>query len=266
MLSVAESSQILASQVSGQLPELLIVLGSGWDRLLAVVQVEQTVDYQSLFGVGASVPGHAGQLIIGRVGSQRVALMSGRFHTYEGYSPEEVTRPIQVFAAAGVKKLVLTAACGAVNEKYQVGDLVLLSDLLTVFLSPESPLIGPKFQDLSEIFDQNWRLAARRILAEERISFREGIYGYYHGPNYESPADKMAFKILGADVVGMSTVPETLMAKWLGLKVLGLALVTNLAFVKHDHRQVLAAAEAEGGKLANFLQKLVENELAVAKK
>jgi purine-nucleoside phosphorylase len=238
-------------------PQTLVTLGSGWKKVLAETKVIEEMSYQELFGVEASVPGHEGKLIIGQVEGKEVAFMSGRFHMYEGYSGEEVTRPLQVFAKVGLENVVLTAASGAINEKYQVGDFVLLSDLLTLFLSLDNPLKGPKFQDLSQIFDQAWRQQAKKVMTNHQIKFQEGIYAYYHGPNYETPADKMAFKILGADVVGMSTVPEAIMAKHLGLNVLGFAFVTNLAFVEHDHKEVVAQAEKAGDKMSLLIKKLI---------
>lgn len=238
-------------------PETLIVLGSGWNHILENVNEELRIDYKALFGVGASVPGHTGALIIGELNKKRVAFMSGRFHMYEGYSAFGATAPIRLFAKAGVKNIVLTAACGALNEKYCVGDVVILNDIITLFLALDSPLIGPKFIDVSCVFDKKLRERAVGIAKRENISFQEGSYVYYHGPNYETPADKRALKILGADVCGMSTVPETLVARSLDIKVLGLAFVTNLAFVKHDHKEVLSEAEKGSKKMTLLLSKLV---------
>jgi purine-nucleoside phosphorylase len=244
MFTIEKSKEILAKKVK-KFPEMCIVLGSGWNSVMADVKEEITLSYGELFGVEASVPGHEGKLIIGTLENKRVALMAGRFHTYEGYTTEEVTRPIQVFAAAGMKKLVLTAATGALNEKYTVGDFVIVSDMLTGFCP--SPLTGPKFTDLSQAFDLEMRRAALQICAAENLRFHEGIYCYTRGPHFETPADKMFYHHLGADVIGMSTVPETIMARYLGVKVLGLAYVTNLAFVVHHHEDVLQAAQ-EGSK------------------
>ncbi len=257
--SSQKSFQILSKKVT-DFPKLLITLGSGWNKVLADAAIEQELPYSELFGVEASVPGHEGRLLIAQVDGQKVGFMSGRLHMYEGYTAEEVTRPLQVFAKAGLKKVVLTAACGAINEKYQVGDFVLLSDLLTVFMSLDNPLIGPKFQDMSQVFDQNWRQQTKKLLGKNDIKFQEGIYAYYHGPNFETPADKMAFKILGADVVGMSTVPEAIMAKSLDLEVLGLSFVTNLAFVKHSHQEVVAAAEASAEQMVTIIKGIINHQ------
>jgi purine-nucleoside phosphorylase len=133
----------------------------------------------------------------------------------------------------------------------------LLSDVLTLFLALDNPLSGPQFLDMSEVFDEEMKQAARKVLMDEGVPFREGIYAYYHGPNYETPADKMALKMLGADVVGMSTVPEIIMARWLGVQVLSFAFVTNLAFVKHDHHEVLAESEKAADGMSNVLSGIV---------
>lgn len=256
MFSLKKSYSVLTKTVR-IFPETLVVLGSGWNHILENVNEELRIDYKALFGVGASVPGHTGELIIGELNKKRVAFMSGRFHMYEGYSAFEATAPIRLFAQAGVKNIVLTAACGALNDKYRVGDVVILNDMVTLFLALDNPLIGPRFIDVSCVFDRGLRNWARKIAEKEDISFKEGVYAYYHGPNYETPADKRALKILGADVCGMSTVPETLVARSLDMKVLGLAFVTNLAFVKHDHKEVLKEAEKGGKKMVMLLSRLV---------
>jgi purine-nucleoside phosphorylase len=176
---------------------------------------------------------------------------------YEGYSGEEAPLPVRVFAKAGMKQMIVTAACGALNEKYQVGDFCLTSDVLTLFLVLDNPLRGPKFLDMSEVFDPEMRAVARKVMVENGITFHEGVYTYYHGPNFETPADKMALKFLGGDVVGMSTVPETIAARWEKVSVMSLAFVTNLAFVKHDHKDVLAAADHASKQMVTVLEGII---------
>jgi len=241
----------------GKLPELVMVLGTGWKRVVEEMEVETEVSYKEWLGVEASVPGHEGKLIIGKLNGKRVAVMNGRLHMYEGYSAREATMPIRALAEAGAKRMIVTSAVGALNEKYEVGDFVILSDMMTLFLSPDNPLVGPEFVDLSEAFDLAMREQAVKVCVKENIRFHEGVYVYIHGPNFETPADKMALRQLGADVVGMSTVPETIAAKALGIEVLGLSFVTNLAFVKHSHKEVLAAAEEKSGKMVELLTGIV---------
>lgn len=258
MFSDQEAVNVIQSKATS-FPETLVILGSGWNKALESVEIEQEISYEDLFGVKASVPGHAGKLVIGTVGTKRVSFMAGRFHMYEGYSAHEATTPIRVFAKAGIKKLILTAAVGALNEKYAVGDFVVTSDLLTLFLSLDNPLHGPDFIDMSECLNANMRQEAIRICVENKIPFHEGVYAYCHGPYFETPADKMALRFLGADVVGMSTVPETIQARSLGVDVLSLAFVTNLAFVKHDHHEVLANANKASGQMSELLLALVKS-------
>jgi purine-nucleoside phosphorylase len=251
MFTVPESVTLLKKHLPN-FPNRVIILGSGWNAILDEVKVEVEIGYDELFGAGSGVLGHQGKLIIGRVGKQRLALMAGRFHTYEGYTTEEVTRPVQAFAQLGLKEVVITAAAGALNEKYRVGDFIVLSDILTGFC--QSPLKGAQFQDLSQVFDPDWRQVALQAAYEQKIPVHEGIYIYARGPHFETPADKMFYHHLGADLIGMSTVPETIMARWLKLKVLGLAYVTNLAFVMHDHKDVLAAAEQGSMRMVKLLK------------
>ena len=259
MLSDKKSFQVLSENIE-DFPEMVVVLGTGWNKVLEGVEVEVEISYKELFGVEASVLGHEGKLVVANVKGKRVAFMQGRLHMYEGYSGEEATTPVRVFAKAGKKKLVLTAACGALNEKYQVGDFCLTSDMLTLFLALDNPLVGPKFLDVSEVYDLEMRKIAREVMIKNNIPLREGVYAYYHGPNFETPVDKMALRHMGADVVGMSTVPETLMARWLKIRVMSLAFVTNLAFVKHDHLKVLAEADKAGEKMVKLLQGIISKE------
>ena len=236
-------------------PLTALILGSGWNKVVDKVRIIKLWDYNDIFSVKSTVPGHKGQLIYGILAKKPVLILNGRFHIYEGHSPEIAVKPIQLIKDLGVTTLITTAACGGLNPKYQVGDFVILNDLLTLFAP--TPLVGPKFQDLSKIYDIRLQQLAAVALTELQLNFHQGVYVYYHGPQYESPADKKALRILGADVVGMSTVPETIMAKHLGLKVLGLAFVTNLAFVKHDHKEVLAQSLKAGAKMSSLLEKIV---------
>lgn len=256
MKTLDQSYQTVSKKVSS-FPTTVIVLGSGWNKILDDMKIDVRISYEELFDVKTSVPGHSGELLIGSIGKKRIACMSGRFHMYEGFSGYEATAPIRLFAKLGVKNLILTAACGALNEKYKVGDFVILSDMITLFLALDNPIRGANFVDVSEVFDKGLRENAVQICAKHVIPFHEGTYVYYHGPNYETPADKMALRFLGADVVGMSTVPETLVARSLNMNVLGLSFVTNLAFVKHNHKEVVAEANKASEKMKVLLSNLI---------
>lgn len=256
MKTLNESHKTISQKISS-FPPTVIILGSGWNKILDEMKIEERISYEELFDVKTSVPGHSGELLIGSIGKKRIACMSGRFHMYEGFSGYDATAPIRLFAKLRVKNLILTAACGALNEKYKVGDFVILSDMMTLFLALDNPIRGANFVDVSEVFDKDLRDKAIQICAKNAIPFHEGTYVYYHGPNYETPADKMALRFLGADVVGMSTVPETLVARSFGMNVLGLSFVTNLAFVKHNHKEVVAEANKASEKMKILLSELI---------
>lgn len=254
------SDQEVAVKVKREIrsfPETLIILGSGWSKILEKTKKETEMPFEKIFGVKASVAGHEGKLVIVKIKGKRVACMSGRLHTFEGYNAYEVTTPVRAFSKLGMKKLVVTSACGALNQKFRVGDFIILSDVMTLFLALDNPLRGPNFVDVSEVFDKDLRKKAIQVAVENSIPFHEGIYVYYHGPNYETPADKMALRFLGSDVAGMSTVPEVIVAKSLKIKTLGLSLVTNLAFVKHDHKEVLAEANKASEKMIQLLEGII---------
>ncbi|NMC35803.1 purine-nucleoside phosphorylase [Candidatus Beckwithbacteria bacterium] len=235
---------------------VLMVLGSGWNSVVEGMKVEKQFDFARVFGEGAGVLGHKGALLLGKLNNRSVWIMAGRFHTYEGYSSEEVTRPLQALAKLGIKMVVLTSAVGGLNKNYQVGDIIVLKDILTLFC--QSPLTGSNFQDLSQAFDKNLQDIACNVCQKFNIAYHRGVYTYYKGPNFESFADKIALEKLGADAAGMSTVPETIMANHLGIKVLGLSCVTNLAFVKHNHQEVLANAQAQSEKMRKLLEGIIK--------
>jgi len=235
--------------------DTLMVLGSGWNEVINDMDIVQQFDFGEIFGVKASVSGHRGTLILGSLSNKLIWVMAGRFHTYEGYSSEEVTRPIQALVQMGVKNLILTSASGGLNGKYKVGDIVIITDILTIFC--QSPILGAEFVDLSQPFNPDLRAKAIKVCQQNKISWQEGIYGYARGPHYESFADKKALAHLGADCVGMSTVPETIMANNLGLNVLGLSCVTNLSFVKHNHKDVISNAQAKGKQMVCLLTGII---------
>lgn len=257
MVTDSQALDVLHKYYPKTLPQTAVILGSGWNEMLQDAIIEAEIPYDILFGANPSVPGHQGKLVIATINQTPIVGMVGRFHMYEGYTAQEVTLPIRLLHHGGIKQLILTAASGAINEHFQVGDLIVLNDMLTIHLSLMGPLVGPEFVDLSDAFSLRLRTAAAKILCELDYPFHEGVYMYLHGPNYETPADKMACKALGADVVGMSTVPETIMARALGIEVLGLSLVTNLAFVKHAHEDVVAAAMDRSRQLKQVLTGII---------
>lgn len=251
-----ELSQTM-SNVIRERAKIGLILGTGWNKVIDEVKVIKTWSYQKLFKVKSTVPGHEGKLIYGVLAGKPVLILAGRFHIYEGHSAQIATEPIRLLKKLGVKTLITTAAVGGLNPKYKVGDFVVLSDLLTLLLP--SPLVGPKFQDMSAAFDPNLAALAKKTISQLKLPQQSGVYFYYPGPNFETPADKRALRLLGGDVVGMSTAPETIMANHLGIKVLGLTFVTNLAFVKHNHLDVLAAATKASPQMSRLLTAIVKN-------
>jgi len=206
----------------------------------------------------STVSGHKGQLILGKLKGKAVLVMQGRVHYYEGYTMQEVVFPIYVFKALGISTLILTNACGGINESYQPGDIVLVDDFIN--LAFDNPLfgvnderLGPRFPDMSEPFS----LALIEQVKSKHPELKQGIYGFFSGPYYETKAEIQAFKRLGCDLIGMSTVPETIAANHCGMKVLAFSVVTNMATgiqkVKHDHQRVVATAHRAAGELQQIL-------------
>lgn len=232
------------------------ILGSGWGKIITSLHNKKILSFEKIFGNKTTVPGHSGEVFSGTLNGKSVIIISGRFHTYEGYSSYDVTKTIRYLNEQGVKKVIITSAAGGLNPRYRVGDLVVLKDMITLFC--KSPLTGPKFQDMSLPFSKDLIKAAETSAKKNKIRIQKGIYAYTPGPHFETFADKKMLFKLGADVVGMSTVPEVIMANYLGMEVLGLSLVTNLAFVKHDHKEVLANAKKQEEKLGNFFYQLIK--------
>jgi purine-nucleoside phosphorylase len=244
-------------------PTLAIVLGSGFHHVLQELQMETRVDYQKLPGFPpVGVSGHAGQLLIGVLGGTPVLVLSGRAHFYEGHPMTLVTFAIRVLAAYGIRDLLLTNAAGGVNRRFRPGDFMALTDHIN--LMGTNPLRGApipelqRFVDLSCAYDKGLRRLLQRSAAACGAKLRSGIYLAVSGPSYETPAEIRAFARLGADAVGMSTVPETIVARQCGLKVAAVSCITNLAAGRSrsslSHTEVLETAERVGTLAAQMLK------------
>ena len=210
-------------------PEVCIILGSGLGSLADIAENKTIIPYTDIPGFPVStVKGHESNLVCGKIGSTNVVLMQGRFHYYEGYTMQEVVYPVFVMKMLGVHKIIVTNACGALNRSFTPGDLMIITDHinfsgLNPLFGPNDERFGPRFPDLSEPYAKQLRELAASKAEELGLKYQEGVYAFYPGPNFETAAEIHAFGVLGADVVGMSTVPETIAANYLDMQVLGIA-------------------------------------------
>lgn len=230
-----ESAQYLRGRIGAFRPEVLMILGSGLGFMADELEQPIAVPYGDIpYFKPSTAPGHKGQFVFGLLEGKPVAVMQGRMHYYEGYSFQEVTYAVRVLRLLGVEKLIVTNAAGCVNQNWKAGTLMLIEDHIKLCL--ESPLrgenlpeFGPRFPDASTLYTPEYRALARQAAGELDIPLKEGVYMYLPGPQYETPAEIRAVRTLGADAVGMSTVPEAIVARHCGMKVLGLSLLTNMA-------------------------------------
>ncbi|HUG47406.1 MAG TPA: purine-nucleoside phosphorylase [Candidatus Limnocylindria bacterium] len=250
-------------------PRLGIVLGSGLGDLTDALEVAAAIPFAELPGwPAASAPGHAGRLLLGRLEGVPVACMQGRLHMYEGHGPRLIVEPVLLMGRLGAESVVLTNAAGGINESYSVGTLMVIADHLN--LTGENPLLGPnddalgeRFPDLVGAWSPALRRRMRQAAAQEGIRLEEGVYAGLTGPSYETPAEVRMLRALGADAVGMSTVMEAIAARWAGIELSGLSLITNHAAgvtgeaLTHD--EVLTAAEAAGPQLSALLRHYVRS-------
>ena len=235
-------------------PRTAIILGSGLGGLAERIQDAEILPYREIPGFPPSnVAGHAARLVLGRIGQREIVAMQGRFHFYEGLSMKELCLPIFVLRELGVQDLVVTNASGGINSAFAPGDLMLITDHINLvgknpLIGPNDERFGPRFPDMSEVYDRALQAFARSTAEDLGIPLREGVYAFVSGPCFETAAEIRAYRTLGADAVGMSTVPECIAARYLGLRVLGLSCITNLATgiseKKHSHLDVLATAAA----------------------
>jgi purine-nucleoside phosphorylase len=215
-------------------PDAAIILGTGLGELATEIDAATTIDYTEIPGFPLStVESHAGRLLCGTLGGKQVVAMQGRFHRYEGYSLQQVTFPVRVMRALGAQTLIVSNACGTVNPMWAAGDLMLMADHLNLLgdsplVGPNDDRLGPRFPDLSAPYDPALRTVARELALAERIPLREGVYACVTGPNLETRAEYRFLRLIGADVVGMSTVPETIVAVHAGMRVLGLSIITDM--------------------------------------
>lgn len=252
-------------------PTVGLVLGSGLNALADQVEQADVIAFKEIPGFPVStVEGHSGALVIGKLSGKAVIVMRGRAHYYEGYSMQRVTLPIRVMRALGVETLIVTNAAGGVNVAYRAGDIMLIVDHINfVGMSGANPLrgpndasLGPRFPDMSQAYDPGLCDLTRQVARTRKIDLREGVYLMLAGPSFESPADVRFIRLIGADAVGMSTVPEVIVARHGGMRVLGLSMISNSLAPGHDlvsHEEVLAAGQAAVPKLTSLICGVLEH-------
>lgn len=263
---IQETADYIRRQVS-DIPSYAIILGTGLGELASEITDQQAIPYAEIPNFPVStVEGHSGKLIFGRLGAKRVIAMQGRFHFYEGYDMKQVTFPIRVFKALGVEYLFVSNAAGGMNGSFDVGDIMLIDDHINLF--PEHPLrgknfneLGTRFPDMSEAYDKNLRLLAMEIAKEKNIKLQHGVYVGTQGPTFETPAEYNYFRIIGGDAVGMSTVPEVIVANHAKMKVLAFSIITDLGvigkIVEVTHEEVQEAAKIAQPKMAEIIRTVI---------
>ena len=249
-------------------PKIAVVLGSGLGNLTADFTETEELPYKDIPNFPVStVAGHKGALLAGKLGEKEVYALEGRFHFYEGYSMKEVCYPFYVLKLLGVEQVVLTNACGGINREFAPGTLMLLTDFINMMgtnplIGPNDERFGPRFPDMTEPYSLELRNLAKQTADELGISYQEGVYLGFMGPCYETAAEIRAFAGMGADAVGMSTVPETMVCNYLGMKVLAVSCITNMATgiqtVKHSHARVLEIANQAGDTLCRWLGAVIQ--------
>jgi purine-nucleoside phosphorylase len=252
----------------GDAPRVGLVLGSGLGAFAERLRNRRVIPFRDIpnFPVSTGVVGHAGELVLGAVDRTPVVVLSGRVHFYEGRPMSEVVFPARVLARLGVGAVVLTNAAGGVRRTFKPGDLMLITDHINAFgtnplIGPNDDAIGPRFPDMSRVYDAELRKLAKETARNLRIPLREGVYLGNSGPSYETPAEIRAYRSIGADAVGMSTVPEAIALNHAGVRVIGISTITNMAagiLAKPlDHSEVLATTKKVGDRFVRLLTALV---------
>ena len=250
-------------------PEYAVILGSGLGSFVKDISVEFTLPYGEIPNFPVStVEGHSGALVFGTVGDKKVVAMQGRFHYYEGYSMQQVTFPIRVFKMLGITKLIVSNASGGVNSKFNVGSIVLINDHIN--MQPEHPLrgandqrFGPRFVNMSEPYSQKMIAKVQEIAVTANITVHTGVYLGLQGPTFETPAEYRMVKTLGADCVGMSTVPEVIVARHMDIETFGISVITDMGVEGQmeniSHAEVLQAAKKAEPEVRYLISTLIQN-------
>ena len=267
LVKLEETKKYLLDNIK-EPPKIGLILGSGLGTLADEIEDAIIMDYKDIPNFPVStVEGHAGQLVIGKLMGKQVMAMKGRFHYYEGYSMKEVTFPVRVMKSLGVELLIVTNACGGLNPDLYPGALVVINDHINMtgnnpLIGPNYPELGPRFPDMSDAYDKELIELVHRVGKKIGVETREGVYVSISGPTYSSKAESKMFQFIGADTIGMSTVPEVIVAKHSGIKVIGISCVTDMAIFEGtetiSHEQVMAVADETRPKFINLVKSIID--------
>lgn len=267
---VEEASELIASRCNLE-PEVGIILGTGLGGLVSEIKVHSEIPYPDIpHFVSSTVETHSGRLLLGRLSGKNVVAMQGRFHYYEGYSMEQITFPVRVMRALGTNILVVSNACGGMNPMWNRGDLMVIEDHINLLgdnplIGPSHESLGPRFPDMSEPYSHELIRLAEEIALEEGIVLRKGVYVAVPGPNLETRAEYRFLRNIGADVVGMSTVPEVIVAVHSGMRVLGVSIITDLcmpdALEPADINEIIKVAGQAEPKLTRLISRVLERKV-----
>ncbi len=265
--SINETEKLIRAETDIR-PEIGIILGSGLGGIAKAVKNSVAIPYEQIphFPV-STVKGHAGRFLLGELGGKDVVVMDGRFHYYEGYALKKVTFPVRVMKELGIKILIVSNAAGGLNPQFSKGDIVLITDHINFqfgnpLIGKNHDHVGPRFPDMFECYDRGLRDLVIQTAIDEKIPLRQGVYLAVSGPTLETAAEYNCFRILGADLVGMSSVPEAIVARHQGTRVIGFSIVTNVGLPGNteptSHKSVVAAAEKAGLELTRLVERLIE--------
>ncbi len=264
---ISETAEYIRAEV-GELPAIGVILGTGLGDLVNYIEIKKEIDYHTIPNMPVStVEGHSGKLIFGNLGCKYIVAMQGRFHYYEGYDMKEVTFPVRVMKALGVETLFVSNASGGMNKEFKVGDVMVITDHINLF--PENPLrgknyeeLGTRFPAMTEAYSHALIDMADAIAAEDNIRLMHGVYVGTPGPTFETPAEYEYFRVIGGDAVGMSTVPEVIVANHAGMKVFGVSVITDLGGKNirevPTHEEVQKAAVKAQPVMTHIIQKMLE--------
>jgi purine-nucleoside phosphorylase len=262
------AADYIAGRINGQQPKTAVILGSGLGNLADHIEEPVVIPYSSIphFPV-STAPGHRGALISGRLGGTEILAMQGRFHYYEGYTMQQVTFPVRVMKLLGIRSLLVSNAAGGINHSFRVGDLMIIRDHINMQPNPligaNDDSFGVRFPDMTRAYDRDFIRIAKQIGEQENIPLKEGVYVGLTGPTYETPAEYAFFGHAGADAVGMSTVPEVIVARHAGIRVFGISVISNEAHhfaddFQNDASDVIRAANDASDRMTRLFTALIK--------